>query len=153
MNEIMITVIGNVCSEVRYVTTDGGVPVASFRVASTPRRFRAGSSGGWSDGVTTYASVTCWRAMADHVASSISMGQPVIVHGRMTQRTWEKDTRSGQTLEIEAYGVGHDLKWGTSAFHKTTRKEHEPADGESVAIDLATSFERDAVPDADEVAA
>ncbi len=91
--------------------------------------------------------------MADHVASSISMGQPVIVHGRMTQRTWEKDTRSGQTLEIEAYGVGHDLKWGTSAFHKTTRKEPEPADGESVAIDLATSFERDAVPDADEVAA
>ena len=69
MNEIVVTVIGNVCSEVRYVTTDGGIPVASFRVASTPRRFRAG--GGWSDGVTTYASVTCWRVMADHVASSI----------------------------------------------------------------------------------
>ena len=151
MNEIVVTVIGNVCSEVRYATTDGGVPLASFRVASTPRRFRPG--GGWSDGVTTYASVTCWRAMADHDASSISIGQPVIVHGRLTQRTWEKDGRTGQTLEIEAYGVGHDLKWGTSAFQKTTRKEPEPVDSEAVAVDLATSFEREGVAQSGEVAA
>ncbi len=142
MNEIVVTVIGNVCSDIRFVKTDGGVPVASFRVASTPRRFRAGD--GWSDGVTTYASVTCWRAMAEHVASSISRGQPIIVHGRLTQRSWEKDGRSGQTLEIDAYGVGHDLKWGTSAFQKSSRKEPEPADTEAVAADLATSFERDA---------
>ncbi len=151
MNEIVITVIGNVCSDVRHVVTDGGVAVASFRVASTPRRFRAG--GGWTDGVTTYASVTCWRSMADNVASSVSIGQSVIVHGRLTQRSWEKDLRSGQTLEIEAYGIGHDLKWGTSAFQKSTRKEPEPVDSETVAVDLATSFDRDDVPDAEGVAA
>jgi single-strand DNA-binding protein len=152
MNEIVITMIGNVCSEVRYVTTEGGVPVASFRVASTPRRYRAGGTG-WTDGVTTYASVTCWRSMADHVASSVSIGQPVLVHGRLTQRSWEKDGRSGQTLEIEAYGVGHDLKWGTSAFQKATRKDPEPVDTETVAADLATSFDRDAAPEAQGVAA
>lgn len=144
MNEIVITVIGNVCSEVRYASTEGGVGVASFRVASTPRRFRPG--GGWTDGVTTYASVTCWRAMAEHVASSVSIGQPVIVHGRLTQRSWEKDGRNGQTLEIEAYGVGHDLRWGTSAFQKSVRKEPEPVDTEALAADLATSFDRDEVP-------
>jgi single-strand DNA-binding protein len=151
MNEIVTTVIGNVCSEVRYVTTEGGVPVASFRLASTPRRFRPG--GGWTDGVTTYASVTCWRAMAGHVASSISVGQPVIVHGRLTQRSWEKGDRSGQTLEVEAYGVGHDLRWGTSAFQKSTRRDPEPVDSEAVAVDLATSFDRDELPDAPGVAA
>lgn len=148
MNEIVITLIGNVCSDVRFVKTDGGIPVASFRVASTQRRYRP--NGGWTDGVTTYASVTCWRTMAEHVSSSISKGQPVIVHGRMTQRSWETDERSGQTLEVEAYGVGHDLRWGTSAFHKSTRKEPEPVDNESVAIDLATSFERDELADRDD---
>jgi single-strand DNA-binding protein len=152
MNEIVITVIGNVCSEVRHVVTESGVSVASFRLASTPRRYRAGGAG-WSDGVTTYASVTCWRTMADNVSSSISMGQSVIVHGRLTQRNWEKDLRSGQTLEIEAYGIGHDLKWGTSAFQKSTRKEADPVDSEAVAADLATSFDRDDVPDQEEVAA
>jgi single-strand DNA-binding protein len=152
VNEIVITVIGNVCSEVRFLKTEAGVPVASFRVASTPRRYRAGGSG-WTDGVTTYASVTCWRAMAEHVASSISVGQPVIIHGRLTQRSWEKDGRTGQTLELEAYGVGHDLKWGTSAFQKTTRKESEPVDSDAVAADLATSFERDEVPAVPDVAA
>jgi single-strand DNA-binding protein len=141
MYELGITIIGNVCSDVRHVVLENNVTVASFRVASTQRRYR---NGNWVDGATTYASVTCWRAMADHVASSVRMGDPVIVHGRMSMRTWEKDERTGQTLEVEAYGVGHDLRWGTSAFQRAARKEAEVTDTEAVAAELATSYDRDA---------
>jgi single-strand DNA-binding protein len=140
MYEIDITLIGNVCSEVRHMVTENGISVASFRVASTPRRFRGGR---WADGVTTYASVTCWRTMADNVASSMGIGDPVLVQGRMTMRAWEKDTRSGQTIEIDAYAVGHDLRWGTSAFQRVSKKEPEAADPETLAAELATSFERE----------
>ena len=58
-----------------------------------------------------------------------------------------------QTLEIEAYGVGHDLRRGTSAFQKSTRQEPEPADSDAVAADLATSFDRDELPAEQGVAA
>jgi single-strand DNA-binding protein len=91
--------------------------------------------------------------MAEHVAGSLELGHPVIVHGRIAMRAWEKDGRTGQTLEVEAYGVGHDLRWGTAAFKKQTRKEPDAADADAVAADLATSFDREEAVNVVETAA
>lgn len=134
MHEIEVTVTGNVCSDVRLATTEAGTPVASFRVASTPRWMRDGA---WTDGPTTFTSVTCWRGLAEHVAASVGKGAPVIVSGRLSVRSWEADGgRSGQSVEIDARHVGLDLLFGTGSLERATRREverDEPADAEPVA--------------------
>lgn len=138
MNETHVTIVGNVASEVRYATTEGGVAVASFRVASTPRRYTQGQ---WSDGHTSYVTVKCWRGLADNVRASLSKGQPVVLHGRQTVRPWERDGKTGTSVDIDADAVGHDLRWGTTAFTNTTRLVQEREGAESVAVDLASSFD------------
>jgi len=124
VNETQVTVCGNVASDVRFVRTDHELAIASFRLASTDRRYERGK--GWVDGETIYLTVTCFRALAEHVASSVSKGQPVIVTGRLRVRTWKKDERQGLSVEVEAQGVGHDLARGTSMFRRAERPVATP---------------------------
>jgi len=88
VNEPQVTVIGNVAQDVRHVITDQGVPITSFRLASTRRHYDR-ALGRWVDGETTFVNVTCWRSLADHVRASISKGDPVVVIGRLRVRPWE----------------------------------------------------------------
>lgn len=141
MNDIYATVIGNVASDVRFTTTEGGVAVASFRMASTPRRY---GSNGWVDGHTSFVTVKCWRGLADNVHGSIEKGQPVVVHGRVTVRPWERDDgKTGTSVDIDADSVGHDLRWGTTVFTKAMRSTSEREGTESAATELASSFDVD----------
>jgi single-strand DNA-binding protein len=78
MNDTYITIVGNVVDEPRLRTTSSsGVPVLSFRVASTSRRLDR-ETGKWQDSDRLFATVTCWRALAQNVARSLKKGQPVI---------------------------------------------------------------------------
>ena len=73
----------------------------------------------WSDGETMWFGVSCWRALAENVAASVSKGDKVVVSGRLTVSTWttEKgEQRSG--LEIVNPTVGFDLSRGTAVLHK-----------------------------------
>jgi len=68
MNDLMMTVVGNVIRDVDLRFTGNGDPVASFRGASNTRRFDRDSERG-IEGDTHYLSVTCWRALATNVAN------------------------------------------------------------------------------------
>ena len=121
MNESMVTFQGWLGADVR-LRTAGGVPVASFRVASTPRRLNR-SSGEWSDGPTQWFTVTAWRVLAEHCAESLRRADPVVVHGRLTQSTWVNGEGVECTsLEVDASFVGHDLARGTSRFTRAGRR-------------------------------
>lgn len=137
MNDTVVTVVGNVASEVRHTITPRGVHLASFRLASTPRRFDRNA--GWVDGHTSFYSVTCWRALADNVAASVRIGEPVVVEGRLRVRPWEReDGRRGVTVEVDASTVGHDLSRGTAAFVRASREaEATPSADRQAADDLA----------------
>jgi single-strand DNA-binding protein len=96
----------------------GGVPVASFRVASTPRRYQRRTET-WEDGDTQWYSVNAWRTLGEHCAASLRRGDPVVVHGKLSARTWV--TKAGvevTTFDVEAAFVGHDLNRGTSEFRR-----------------------------------
>jgi single-strand DNA-binding protein len=127
MNDAFLTISGNVATDIRYAETDTGVALASFRMASTPRRFDRGERR-WVDLETMYFSVTCWRFLADNVRDSVRRGDPVVVTGRLRQRSWQKDDRSGVNLELTAEAVGHDLGRGVSRFAKVTRTRVVPPD-------------------------
>jgi single-stranded DNA-binding protein len=125
MNEPMLTISGNVATDIRHAVTDTGVTIASFRLAATPRRYDRGAKA-WGDMETMYFGVTAWRFLGENVLGSIRKGDPVVVTGRLRQRTWEKEGRTGVNLEITAEAVGHDLNRGTSRFAKVTRTRVVP---------------------------
>jgi single-strand DNA-binding protein len=138
MNEIFVTVTGNVGSPPRSAVTKGGHPVSSFRLGSTPRRYDR-AQGGWVDGPTSWFTVSCWRQLADHVTSCIGMGNPVVVHGKLRVREFTRgDGTPATSLEIEATSVGIDLNRGTAFFKRDDRPREtsEAAEPDTTVDDL-----------------
>ncbi len=117
----VITVVGNVAADPEERSTPSGASVARFRIASTVRR-RDRETGEWSDAYTNFYTVTVWDALGTNAAASLRKGERAIVIGRLKLRTWEKEGRQGQEAEITADAVGHDLRWGTSAFRRAGRE-------------------------------
>jgi len=109
MLDTQLTIVGNLVAAPRLSFTKDGLAVASFRLASTRRRFDRGTNE-WRDLDTVFANVTCWRALAHNVAGSLKRGQSVIVHGRLSVRDYEtKEGQQRQSVDIDAIAVGADL--------------------------------------------
>ena len=118
MNEIAITIAGNLVDDPELRYTPSGQPVARFRIASTPCQFDR-QSGEWKDGDTLFLTVSVWRQAVENVAESLTRGTRAIVSGRFRQRSYE--TREGDkrtVYEIEADEVGPSLR---NASAKVTR--------------------------------
>ncbi|MDT6985967.1 single-stranded DNA-binding protein [Streptomyces lusitanus] len=126
MNETMVCVVGNVATRPVYRETVSG-PSARFRIAVTARYWDR-ERNSWADGHTNFFTVWANRQLATNAAASLSVGEPVIVQGRLKVRT---ETRDGQpewmSADIDAVSVGHDLARGTTAFRRTPRPETSPA--------------------------
>jgi single-strand DNA-binding protein len=108
MNETVITIVGNVISDLKSRRTGEGVHVVNFRMASNERRFDK-VSGEWVDGDRLFVSVTCWRKLANGVVTSLSKGDPVVVTGRLFTRGYEVEGQKRSVTEIDATAVGPDL--------------------------------------------
>ncbi|MEU4625244.1 single-stranded DNA-binding protein [Actinoplanes sp. NPDC023801] len=120
MFETNLAVIGNVLTapEWRRTSTDNTL-VANFRVASTSRRFDR-ETGNWVDGHSLRVRVTAWRRLAENVASSITVGDPIVVYGRIYTRDWVDDDNNNRvSYEMEAYAIGHDLNRGRARFYRS----------------------------------
>jgi single-strand DNA-binding protein len=112
-----ITLTGLVATDPRNLTTAEGLPITSFRLASTHRRYdRAKQS--WVDGDTNWYTVTAFRRLASNSSASLLKGQRVIVTGRLRLREWANGERKGMSIEVEAESLGHDLTWGTAQFQR-----------------------------------
>lgn len=117
MNETFVTLCGWLGGDVT-LRDAGGVPVASFRVASTPRRYQRKTES-WEDGDTQWYSVNAWRALAANCEQSLRRADPVVVHGKLSAHVWtNKAGLEVTTFEVEAAFVGHDLNRGTSTFQR-----------------------------------
>jgi single-strand DNA-binding protein len=125
MNDITVTVIGNVASDVALRFTRAGQPVASFRLAVGTRRFDRDEDR-WIDGDTHFFSVSCWRGLAHNVLECVRKGMPVMVQGRLRSREVQRPCgESGHTtryVDIDAIAVGHDLNRGTAEFRRVKRE-------------------------------
>ena len=158
MNETLLTVVGHVANEPTLRVTSSGTHVTGFRLACTERRYDKGL-GAWRDGDTMFWGVSCWRAAAENVADSLVKGQPVIVHGRVKERTYDdKDGVRRSSMEIDALAVGHDLTRGVAKFTKASGvrrpEDDEPAAAlRSLVTDLADDDHDDAAVPAQSVTA
>ena len=122
MQDNTVVVVGNLAADPEYRRLDNDTEVTNFRIGSTKRRFER-SANAWVDGQTSWWRVSCWRGLAANAAASLRKGDRVVVVGRVRTTTWEKDGRSGTSVEIDADAVGHDLAWGTSTFRRVVRTE------------------------------
>ncbi|MEV0347112.1 single-stranded DNA-binding protein [Nonomuraea sp. NPDC050680] len=120
MNDIYITLTGNVAAEPRQYSFDDGARVTSLRVLTTHRYFDK-KTGQWADGERVCFAVRCWRALGDNVAKSVQVGQPVVVSGKLRIREFGPEGDRRFMPEVEANSVGHDLRWGTGVFAKPER--------------------------------
>ncbi|GAA3766933.1 hypothetical protein GCM10022225_61570 [Plantactinospora mayteni] len=117
MFDTYVTIVGNVLTAPEWRrTTQSGTLVANFKVASTARRLDR-ESRRWVDGNSLRVRVNCWRKLAEGVASSVMVGDPVVVVGRLYTRDWTDDAGNHRTMyELEAVAVGHDLSRGRARF-------------------------------------
>lgn len=133
-----ITVIGNVASAPERRELPGGIPAISFRLASSERRLENGQ---WVDSHTNWYWVSAYRKLAEHALDSIEKGQRVVVTGRFRVKQWESGGKSGSSAEIDAEGLGHDLMFGTTTFHKVGA-----SNGQGAAPEAATDSSGWATP-------
>ncbi|WP_051551398.1 single-stranded DNA-binding protein [Nocardioides sp. URHA0020] len=125
MSDCTITVRGWLGADVT-LRHAADVPVASFRLACTPRRYHRRTDT-WSNGLTQWYTVTAWRALAENCATSLRRGDPVVVHGRLETRTFvNANDVEVLSFEIDAVHVGHDLSRGTSAFTRSQPETQAP---------------------------
>jgi single-strand DNA-binding protein len=123
------TVSGLVATTPRHLVTQEGLPITSFRLASSKRRFDR-TKKIWVDGETNWFTINSFRQLAINSASSISKGDRIVVSGRLKVRDWDNGERSGTSVEIEADCLGHDLVWGTAEFSRTVLVREDPQDDE-----------------------
>ena len=123
------TVSGLVATTPRHLVTQEGLPITSFRLASSKRRFDR-TKKIWVDGETNWFTINSFRQLAINSAASISKGDRIVVSGRLKVRDWDNGERSGTSVEIEADCLGHDLVWGTSEFSRTVLVREDPEDDE-----------------------
>ncbi len=143
MKGTSITVVGNLITPVNRRNLSGGRSVAHFRVACTERRIDR-ATGAWSDGDTFYIGVTCWRELAEHVAATFGVGDPIIVRGRIYTSSYDTENGRRSVQEIDADAIGPDLaRCHVSGLTRTRRGDgpDRPVDrGADTGAPGATAF-------------
>jgi single-strand DNA-binding protein len=134
------TVSGLVATTPRHLVTQEGLPITSFRLASSNRRFDR-TKKIWVDGETNWFTITSFRQLAINSAASISKGDRIVVSGRLKIRDWDNGERSGTSVEVDAESLGHDLVWGTAEFSRTVLVREDPEDDEPDESELEAESE------------
>jgi single-strand DNA-binding protein len=127
-NEAQVSIVGYVASEPAYVSVGDGIPKLTMRVAWTTRR-KDSSSGEWVDANTSFVRVTCWRRLADNLATCLRKGDPVLLRGRLDIRPFVgKDGQRRISVDVDANTLGHDLSRGVAGFRRVWEKADKTAE-------------------------
>jgi single-strand DNA-binding protein len=136
-NEAQFSVAGYVASEPQYSRVGNGIPKLTMRVSWTTRRVDP-STGEWVDGNTSFVRVTCWRRLAENLATCLRKGEPVMLRGRLDVRPFTgKDGVRRISVDVDASYLGYDLTRGVASFRRvweTTGKTAEEAAAENAAL-------------------
>jgi single-strand DNA-binding protein len=133
-NEAQLSVVGYVASEPQFSRVGNGIPKLTMKVAWTTR-LRESSSGEWVDGNTSFVRVTCWRRLAENLATCLRKGEPVLLRGRLEVRPFTgKDGVRRVSVDVDASYLGYDLTRGVAGFRRVwepTGKTAEQAAAEN----------------------
>ena len=95
-----VILIGNLGKDPEIRTTEGGVKVANFSLATTETY--KGKTGEKIDR-TEWHNIVLWRGLAEVAETYLKKGNTIYVEGRIRTREWtDKDNNKRYTTEIEA---------------------------------------------------
>jgi single-strand DNA-binding protein len=131
MQEITVTLAGNLVDDPELRYTLPGVPVANIRVAAN-RRVQDKTTGEWRDGDTVFLTCRIWRTAAENVANSLRRGDRVLLTGRLTEHKYLTDSGEMRTVvEVDVDEIGASLRHATVDIAKTARsKSRDDSAGE-----------------------
>ena len=122
-----VTIIGNVCNEPEFATTQSGISQVNFRVGVT-RRFKDKATG---QKVSDFITVVAWRNTAEFVRQYIHKGDLVVVDGEIRTRSYEaKDGTKRYVTEINADDVRRPIQKASEAAGSTAGGEGQFAEVE-----------------------
>ena len=131
INQIPMTIMGNIVKDLEPKHTAGGATAITFRVAQTSVTERNGK---WEDGETTFIRCVAYGALADHmIASGVRRGTRVIITGRYVQRNWQTETGEKlSSFELNADDIGASIRYATVQIAKAnestaTQSASQPA--------------------------
>lgn len=125
INQIPMTIMGNIVKDLEPKRTAGGKTVVAFRVAQTSVTER---NGRWEDGETTFIRCVAYGPLADHMISSgIRKGTRVVVTGRFVQRDWQTETgEKRSSFELNADDIGTSVRYATVQITKANESAATP---------------------------
>ncbi len=92
-----VILMGNLTRDPEVRTTPNGQSVASFGLAIN-RTWR-GADGNQQESVS-YIDCVAWGKTGEIIAQYVQKGRPLLVSGRLEQRSWEKDGQKHSKVEV-----------------------------------------------------
>lgn len=121
-NDTPLTIIGNLTADPDLRFTQAGIPVASFTIASTPRRFNR-QTNEWEDEEALFMRCSLWRDAAENLAESLEKGARVIAQGRLKQRSFtDREGNNRISIELDVDEIGPSVKYATAKPNKIDRR-------------------------------
>lgn len=116
-----ITIAGNLTGDPEVRKDRNDKSVCRIRIASTPRKFNRDTKE-YEDGEPNYINCVAFGAMADNIASTLSKGMRVVVHGELKQENWtDKESGVAKTdKSITIEDIGPSLMF--DSFMKADRR-------------------------------
>ena len=97
-----VIMAGNLTADPELRYTAGGTPVANLRLAVNSRY----KSGDEFKEETLFIDVTVWGKQGENCSKYLSKGRPVLVEGRLQERSWEAaDGQKRSKMEIVSQQV------------------------------------------------
>lgn len=120
MNLAPVTIIGNLTNDPELTYTTTGQAKLSFGVASNHIWY---DQDGEKQEKPSYFNVTAWRYLAENSARTLEKGIPVVVYGRLEQRSYEdKEGNKRSIVEIVAEDIAISTK-GIETLERRQRQE------------------------------
>lgn len=122
MNQLPLTIVGNLTRDPELRFTPQGVAVVKFSIAHNPRWLDR-ASGEWKDGEPTYLDCDAWRDLAEHIVETLRAGSRVIAVGNLTTHWWTDDKTNDKRsrLSLGVLAIGPELTYATATVVKAVR--------------------------------
>src|SRR5215471_100241 len=127
-NDAQFSVTGYVATQPKKGLTKSGTKTLTFRIGWTPRAVSR-QTGEWADLASYFASVTCYRKMAENAAHCLRKGGPIVLKGTLRVRVYADQAGSRRiSVDVTADFLEHDLARGTSMFSKQGQRAQQTAE-------------------------
>ncbi|WP_250309622.1 single-stranded DNA-binding protein [Gardnerella sp. Marseille-Q2328] len=114
MSDNTYYIAGNLTKDPVVSTTPNGTTVTNFTIAATTRVLDSQTSQ-YKDTGTVFMRCTAWRALAEHIAESLTKGMRVIAYGKLEQSTYEAEDGSHHTsIKLSVEDIGPSMRFATA---------------------------------------